>query len=71
MPISAVAAPIRMSVHISTTLRPTLSPKWPARKAPSGRNRKLIPTVAKPIRMLFAPSGAKKSCPKTSPTAVA
>ncbi len=70
-PISAVAAPIRISVHISTRLRPSLSPKWPARKAPSGRNRKLMPTVANPRMTVFVPSAEKNSCPKTRPTAVA
>jgi len=57
----AVEMPMRMSVHISTGLRPYLSPRWPARNAPRGRNKKLTPTVAKATRALSAPSGAKNS----------
>lgn len=41
-------------------------------KAPSGRNRKLMPTLTN--AMIWANSwlaGAKKGCPKTSPAAEA
>ena len=47
MPISAVAAPIMTRVNTSMALRPSLSPRWPATMAPSGRNRKLMPIRAK------------------------
>jgi hypothetical protein len=71
-PMSVVAAPMRMSVITSIARRPITSPKWPARNAPSGRKRKLMPTVAKESRRAMSlPAGLKNSSAKTRAAPVA
>ncbi len=71
-PMRVVAAPMRIRVMTSIARRPITSPKWPARKAPSGRKRKLMPTVANESRRAMSlPAGLKKSSANTRAAPVA
>ncbi|SLJ82960.1 Uncharacterised protein [Mycobacteroides abscessus subsp. abscessus] len=63
--------PIVSRVATRMARRPSRSPKCPARKAPSGRNTKLMPTVAKDSTSpIEEPAGAKNSSENTKPAAV-
>ena len=63
--------PIVSRAATSVVLRPTRSPKWPKRAAPTGRARKAIPKVASEANVAAAGSDAgKKSAGKTRTAAV-
>ncbi len=71
-PISEVATAIMTMAATSTGLRPTLSPKCPARTPPIGRAMKPTATVANELRAATTwLSVAKNVALKTSAAAVA
>ena len=58
-------------VATSVALRPTRSPKWPNRNAPTGRARKAIPKVKKALRAwVCGADWGKNVWPITSAAAV-
>ena len=70
--MATVDRPIVIKDATSVALRPTRSPKWPNRAAPSGRAKKATAKVAKDCSTAVAGSLlAKNSCGNTSTAAVA
>ncbi len=71
--MSVVAAPMSSRVSTSMRLRPSRSPNRPARTAPRGRNKKLMPIVDREIRVASPGAcsfnGAKKRGANTRPAA--
>ena len=67
-PIANVATPIISSETMSSFLRPSLSPKWPNTRPPSGRKTKPIQYVANDSSVACSGSEAlgKNTCGKTS-----
>lgn len=69
-PIKAVALPMPIRVTTKMKRRPNLSPKWPAKKAPKGRNKKLMPIVANAMIVAAPePRSEKNNLLKTNPAA--
>jgi hypothetical protein len=70
-PIATVDSPITSNEAISIRLRPSRSPKWPNRTAPSGRAMKPTAKVASDSRVpAAAENEGKNNLPKTSAAAV-